>query len=151
MRGMLVRFASIALLLAIPASAAAPSMHVGGWARAGLSNSAAYLSIHNGGKAADRLLSISTPAAKSVSVHNNVQAGGVMRMRAAGPLTLAPGAAVEMKPSGLHVMLMGLKAPLRPGTRLPMTLRFARAGTINVSLPVLPPGANGRSGDHRGH
>ena len=138
-------------LLAAPAAAKAPGLTVEGWARAGVSSSAAYLAVHNRQRGADRLLGVSSPAARNVSIHNSVTAGGVMRMRPAGALPIAAGGHLAMKPGGLHVMVMGLKAPLRPGTRLPLTLRFERAGNVNVSLPVLPPGSTGPKGDHRGH
>jgi hypothetical protein len=77
--------------------------------------------------------------------------GGVMRMRSAGALTLAPNARIAMKPGGMHIMLMGLTAPLRPGTRLPLTLRFERAGNVQVSLPVLPSGSSGPKEARRGN
>jgi copper(I)-binding protein len=57
-----------------------------------------------------------------------------------------------MKPGGLHIMLMGLKAPLRPGSRLPVTLRFEKAGLVRANLPVLSPGAQAPAAEsHRGH
>lgn len=141
-----------ALALTAPAVAKAPALHVSGWARAGVSSSAAYVSVHNGGAAADRLIGASSPAAASVSIHDSQNQGGVMRMRAAAPVRVAPGASVAMKPGGLHVMLMGLKAPLRPGTRLPIVLRFQKAGIVRASLPVLPPGAQGPAAEaHHGH
>lgn len=143
--------AAAAALVAAPAAAKAPAVHVDGWARAGATSSAAYLSIHNGQRSADRLLSVASPVARSVSVHNSRMEGGVMRMRAAGPLPVAAGGRIAMKPGGLHVMLMGLKAPLRPGSRLPLTLRFERAGNVQVSLPVLPPGSSGPGHAHHGH
>jgi copper(I)-binding protein len=140
-----------AFLLAAPAAAKAPAVHVGGWARAGATSSAAYLSIHNGQRTADRLLGASSPAARSVSVHDSQVTGGVTRMRAAGALPVAAGGRIVMKPGGLHVMLMGLKAPLRPGSKLPLTLRFEKAGDVQVSLPVLPPGSSGPKEAHHGH
>lgn len=139
-------------LLSAPATAQAPSLHVSGWARAGATNSAAYVSVHNGGRTADRLIGASSPAARQVSIHDSRNVGGVMRMRAAGPLAIAPGASIAMKPSGLHVMLTGLKTPLRPGTRLPIMLRFEKAGLVRASLPVLPAGAQGPAAEaHHGH
>ena len=78
--------------------------------------------------------------------------GGVMRMRAAGPLALRSGGMIAMKPGGLHIMLMGLKAPLRPGTSLPLVLRFEKAGAVRANLPILPPGAESPGGAaHHGH
>jgi copper(I)-binding protein len=139
-------------LLAAPAAAKAPGLKVEGWARAGVSSSAAYVSVHNTGRNGDRLLGASSPAARSVSIHDSQVSGGVMRMRPAGALALPANGRISMKPGRLHVMLMGLKAPLRPGARLPLTLRFERAGNVAVSLPVLPPGSSGPGKEaHHGH
>ncbi|WP_300974148.1 copper chaperone PCu(A)C [Sphingomonas sp. LHG3406-1] len=143
--------AGAALVLAAPATAKAPDIHVSGWARAGATSSAAYVSVHNGGRGADRLIAASSPAAARVSIHDSRNVGGVMRMRAAGPLAVAPNGMITMKPGGLHVMLMGLKAPLKVGARLPLTLRFEKAGAVKVSLPVMAPGSSGPAGGHDGH
>lgn len=149
-RSLLFPLAGLALV-AVPAAAQVPNLHVSGWARAGVSSSAAYVSVHNGG-GADRLLGASSLAAASVSIHNSQNSGGVMRMRAAGPLALRSGGMIAMKPGGLHIMLMGLKAPLRPGTSLPVVLRFEKAGAIRANLPILPPGSEGPGGAaHHGH
>ncbi|MCW3796763.1 copper chaperone PCu(A)C [Sphingomonas sp. BN140010] len=126
-------------LLSAPALAAAPAIHVTGWARptvAGQAAGAAYLTIHNAGSGADRLVGLSSPAAAMVSVHQTSTAGGVARMRPAGPLAVAPNQTMTMGAGGLHVMLMGLKAPLRPGARLPLTLRFERAGLVRTNLLI---------------
>jgi len=128
-----------ALLVAAPAMAQAPTVHVSGWARptvAAQSAGAAYLTIHNAGRGADRLLGLDSVSAESVSVHQTSNAGGVSRMRPTGPVAIATGRSLVMAPGGLHVMLTGLKAPLRPGTRLPLTLHFERAGLVRVSIPV---------------
>lgn len=129
----------VATTVAVAAQAKAPALHVSGWARATVpaqSGSAAYLSIHNAGSAADRLLSVSTPAAASASMHSTSTAGGVMRMRAAGPQVIPAGGTLQMKSGGVHIMLIGLKAPLKAGTRLPLVLRFQRAGVVRSSVPI---------------
>jgi len=134
-----------AAALAAPAVAKAPALHVSGWARATVaaqSGSAAYLTIHNTGPGADRLLAISTPAATSASIHSTSMAGGVMRMRSAGAQAIPAGGTLQMKPGGVHVMLMGLKAPLKTGQRLPLTLRFQRAGLVRTSVPIQLQGSN---------
>jgi copper(I)-binding protein len=79
--------------------------------------------------------------------------GGVMRMRelkqgivvpAQGHLRLAPG--------GLHLMLVGLKAPLEQGGKVPLTLRFAQAGEVQVTAKVAPAGSAAAGGDdHAAH
>lgn len=133
-----------AALLFASASAAAgpPAIHIErSWANAGATSSAAYVTIHNGARAADRLLGASSPAARSVTIHDSQMTGGVMRMRGAGPLLIAAGGKLAMKSGGVHIMLMGLKAPLRPGAKLPLTLRFQRAGLVRTSVPVVAPGS----------
>jgi len=96
----------------------------------------AYLSVHNTGTAPDRLLGGSTPAAARVEVHEMRMDGDVMRMREMPALDLAPGQRVKLEPGGLHLMLTGLKAPLKVGDRVPLRLRFEKAGEIDVTLQV---------------
>ena len=105
----------------------------------GTSNGAAYLaSIENKGAVADRLVRASTPAASRVELHTMaVDAQGVMRMREIDGIALAPKAKVQMKPgSGLHLMLIGLKEPLKEDASFPLTLEFERAGKVEVTVNV---------------
>jgi len=98
---------------------------------------AAYLTLENRGDVSDRLLSLSSPVARSAEIHTMSMDGDVMRMREVGSLDLAPAAKVEMKPGhGYHIMLMGLKQPLKAGDRFPLTLNFERAGKIEISVLV---------------
>lgn len=130
---------AVPLLASTAAPAQGPAMHVSGWARAtvpGQTAAAAYLSIHNGERTGDRLVGVASAAAAKASVHLTTTAGGVVRMRPAGAVPVGAGQMVEMKPGGLHVMLTGLKAPLRVGQQLPLTLRFARGGTVRTSVPI---------------
>ena len=63
--------------------------------------------------------------------------GGVMQMRElVGGLVVAPGATVELKPGGNHLMFMDLKAPLSQGATVPVTLTFEKAGKVEVPFPV---------------
>lgn len=108
----------------------------------GTSNGAAYFAmLENTGNAADRLLRATTPVAARVELHSMaVDAQGVMRMREVDGIALAPKAKVQMKPgSGLHLMLMGLKEPLKEDASFPMTLEFERAGKVEVKVIVGQP------------
>jgi copper(I)-binding protein len=108
----------------------------------GTSNGAAYIaSIENKGAVADRLVRASTPAAARVELHTMaVDAQGVMRMREIDGIALAPKAKVQMKPgSGLHLMLIGLKEPLKEDASFPLTLEFERAGKVEVKVIVGQP------------
>jgi copper(I)-binding protein len=120
------------------------------WARAtppGAPTGAAYLTIMNHGPEADVLVAASSPAAERVEFHETTMNGGVMRMRPAtnGVAVPAHGTIVLKPDGGYHLMLSGLKAPLRSGTMLPVTLRFAKAGPIDVVFAVEPIGARGPS------
>ena len=59
-----------------------------------------------------------------------------MKMRPAGPMEIPPGIALELEPGGLHVMLMGLQAPLVEGESFALTLTFERAGAVEVTVPI---------------
>lgn len=138
------------LALAAPAAAQPATLHIEGWARATVpaqKASAAYLLIHNRGTRPDRLLSASTPAAAQTSLHSTSTRGGVARMRAVGPIPIPAGQRVEMKPGGLHVMLIGLRAPLRAGQKLPLTLRFERAGVVRTTVSVRSSSLAGSGGN----
>jgi copper(I)-binding protein len=119
------------------------------WARAtppGAQTGAAYLTIVNHGTEPDALIGGSTPVADKVEFHQSTMDNGIMKMRqATNGVSIPAGGTVELKPDGYHVMLIGLKAPLRSGTMLPVTLRFAKAGSIEVVFAVEPIGARGPS------
>ena len=97
---------------------------------------AAYLTITNAG-AADRLLGAATPAAQAVELHAHVEDGGLHRMERLAEVAVPAGAVVRLEPAGLHLMLVDLTAPLRAGTRVPLTLRFATVGEIELEIPVV--------------
>lgn len=101
-----------------------------------------------------RLVSVSSPLAGVVEIHEMTMSGDVMRMRPLAALELPPGQPVELKPGGVHVMLMDLKQPVGAGQSVPLTLvvegRDGRRETIEVQAPVRPLGAAPASHGH-GH
>lgn len=131
------------------------------WARAtppGAKVGAAYGTIVNDGTSADRLVRVTSPAAEEASFHETVEQDGVAQMRPLEKgLSVAGGETVVLAPGGLHIMLMGLKGPLKAGEVLPLTLVFEKAGPIPLDLPILPVGAPGPAvadsdhGDHSDH
>ena len=94
-----------------------------------------FLKIENKG-AADQLISASSPAAGEVQLHEMAMDGNVMRMRQVKDIALPANGAVELKPGGLHLMFMNIKAPLTAGETVPVKLKFAKAGEVEVKLPV---------------
>jgi copper(I)-binding protein len=71
---------------------------------------------------------------------------GVMRMRAADTLTIPAGGALSLAPGGMHLMFYDVSAPFVAGESVDVRLRFARAGEVDVTLPV-----RARASGHGGH
>jgi periplasmic copper chaperone A len=97
---------------------------------------AVYFSITNGGPKADQLLSVDTPIARVVEIHESREVQGSIRMREVPSVECPPGATVKIAPGGLHVMLLGLTRPLTAGMTFPASLHFRDAGVINVQVQV---------------
>lgn len=103
----------------------------------GQPSGAAYLSIENNGSAEDRLLGASSPVAGSVEIHSMAMEGNVMKMREVKELAIKPSTKVAMRPGdGYHLMLLGLRQPLKTGDNIPLTLSFEKAGKAEVSVTV---------------
>jgi uncharacterized protein YcnI len=110
------------------------------WSRAtpgGAKVGGGYLRITNTGTAPDRLTGGSFPLASRVEVHEMRLDGDVMRMKPVeGGLEIKPGATVELKPGGLHLMFVDLKEPLKEGQAVKGTLTFEKAGPVEVEYTV---------------
>lgn len=126
------------------------------WARAtpgGAKVGAAYLEIKTDAKTADKLIAAKSPVSNRVEIHTHIHEGDVMKMRKVDAIPVAAGKSHVLKPGGDHVMLMDLKAPLKEGDLVKLTLVFEKAGEIEVEATVEPIGAKGPHGmDHQpGH
>lgn len=110
------------------------------WARetaAGQSAGGGFLTISNTGGHEDRLTGGSSAIAREVQVHSTSMDGGIMRMRHLPQgLAIPAGQTVTLRPGSFHIMFMGLKRPLKRGEMVPVSLRFARAGVVNVTFKV---------------
>ncbi len=114
------------------------------WARATPGKSdigAAYVTIHS--PTADRLVAASTPVAKKAELHTMEMSGMVMKMRPIAGIDIPAGQSVSLAPGGMHIMLMGLKQPLKAGQSFPLTLTFEKAGARTVNVAVEKVGATG--------
>ena len=114
------------------------------WARAtpaGARSGVVYVTLINNGSAGDSLLSAATPVADQVQFHSATEENGVSRMREMRTVDVTPGARVAFSPGGLHIMMVGLKQPLKEGQTFPLTLNFEKAGKIDVTVPVEKVGA----------
>ncbi|MCK1277378.1 copper chaperone PCu(A)C [Bradyrhizobium sp. 61] len=109
------------------------------WARAtppGAKTGAAYLTVMNNGATPDRLLGATTPLADKVEFHKETEESGVSRMREVPSVEVQPGAKVTFKPGEMHMMMVGLKQPLKEGQNLPLTLQFEKAGNVAVTASI---------------
>ena len=121
------------------------------WARAtaGMAKvGAAYLTVTNDGAEMDRLVGAATPLAAKAELHTVLMEGGVMSMRPVEAVEVHPGEPVVLQPGGIHVMLMGLKQPLKEGETFPLQLTFETAGTIEVTVSVHKAGSMGHDMEH---
>lgn len=123
------------------------------WARAtpkGATVGGGYLKITNNGTTPDRLVSGSSPIAARFEVHEMSMDNGVMKMR---PLKdgveIKPGQTVELKPGGMHIMLVDLKAPIKAGDHVKGTLVFEKAGSVDIEYIAVPVGASPGGGDQK--
>jgi len=145
MRKTLIRFAAAIALTLAPILALAPGanassvMVMNAYARAsatpGADSGAAYVSLMVHGEA-DRLVGVSTPAAKMAALHRTVEADGVMKMEHVDGIDVPANGAIKMKPGGYHIMLMGLAAPLKEGDEIDLVLTFEKAGEVKVKAKV---------------
>jgi periplasmic copper chaperone A len=128
------------------AVAAKANIDVGeAWTRATPGNAttaAVYLKIASN-KDADRLVGIEVAAAQTVEMHDEVSQNGTVKMTALPTLAVPAGGVVNFAPGGRHVMLTGVKGPLKEGDSFIMTLKFDKAGTESTAVKVLGAAATG--------
>ncbi|MDR3499680.1 MAG: copper chaperone PCu(A)C [Parvibaculum sp.] len=136
----------VAALLLAAAPAGAHDFKLGSldiqhpWARPSAAKTgAAYFVITNHGASEDALVGVETGASEKAQIHEMTMDGAIMRMRAIARLVLPAGGTVSVAPGGVHVMLIGLKGPLKDGASFPMTLVFEKAGRIEVTVEVQTP------------
>ncbi len=110
---------------------------------AGSHMTAAYMTVLS--PTADRILDASCTCAASVEMHQTQIRNGVARMVGPAPVDVPAGQPLVFAPGGRHLMVMGLKAPVRPGQTVTFTLNFQTAGPLRVDF--VAPGASVDSRD----
>jgi copper(I)-binding protein len=102
-----------------------------------------FLTVTNKGTTPDRLVAARSGASDRVEIHEMKMDGNVMRMRELEKgLEIPAGATVMLKPGGFHIMFMGLKAPFAKDAKVPVTLVFEKAGSLDITLDVEALGAS---------
>jgi copper(I)-binding protein len=97
-----------------------------------------YLRIENHADEADRLVSVASSAARRAQLHETVHDGDTVKMERRSALLIPARGDVELAQGGLHIMLIGLREPLRIGQKVPLRLGFERAGRVQLWVPVVP-------------
>jgi periplasmic copper chaperone A len=136
---LLASLSAITLLTAGAASAATIEVK-DAWIRTpppGAPTAAGYATIVNHAISSDRLTGAHASAAASVVPHQMSMAGGIMRMRPmTGGAPIGASASLTFTPNGDHLMLIGLKTPLKAGAHVRITLQFQRAGAVAADFVV---------------
>ena len=143
----IVAFAQLSVIPALAAEYDVGSIHIAQpWSRAtpkGATAGAGYMTITNKGTTPDKVSCVSDDASAQCEIHSMTMEGGVMKMRPVeGGLEIKPGETVTLAPSGFHIMFRQLKHPLEQGKAVKATLKFEKAGTIDVEYPVMAIGAS---------
>lgn len=115
------------------------------WSRAtvpGTTLAVGYLVLRNKSEDRDRLLGVTSPLARKVETHVTLKDGDIMRMREVPGYELPGKGRVELKPGGAHLMLLDIKRPFKEGDKIPLVLRFEKAGEVKVELEVRSAGAS---------
>lgn len=109
------------------------------WARAtpsGATTAAIYLPLLNTGTVPDKLIGVSSPDASAIQIHDETKENGISKMITLDSVDLEPNKPVTFQPSGKHLMVIGLKHALKAGDMFPLTLKFEKAGQIDVKAMV---------------
>lgn len=111
-----------------------------------------YMAISNQGDTGITLIGATTPKANKVTIHESSMKEGMMTMRRLkNGLTIPAGETVQLEPHGYHLMLEGLKGAVARDERIPMTLNFDGAGSLQIELGTMPMGEGAMDGQGMDH
>lgn len=108
------------------------------WARAtppGATTGALYMSIH-AHHSKDRLVRASSAAADELELHTTQMENGVVKMRRLQAIEVGPSEPTVLEPGGMHIMLLNLQQPLKPGSKILVELEFEQTGKLQLEVPV---------------
>jgi hypothetical protein len=121
------------------AHAAPPAITVSdAWVRAvpGSDVAAAYFTVTNGGREPVTVVGVISPLATSAMIHETTLTGTQSAMRPRAQVSIAAQGTIHLLPGGMHVMLMGLKKPLKPGDAVPLVLLLEGGATVACAARV---------------
>jgi copper(I)-binding protein len=110
---------------------------------------AAFMVIRNAGDKDVKVVKADNPVSKVTELHTHLNEGGVMKMRPVPAIDVKAKGEAVLKPGGLHVMLIDLKAPMKEGDTVPLTLTFDDGSTKKVDAKVVKPTAAPAAMEHK--
>ncbi len=113
--------------------------------------SAAFMTLHNHGIDEKILVKVHSDVAGAAEMHNHILADGMMKMRRIDTIVVPGHGRVELKPGGLHIMLIGLSRNLQLGERVTIDLEFADGERLTVNAPVQMAGDMRSESNHTKH
>ena len=110
------------------------------WARATLlhesANGAVFMTLTDTSGKGDMLVAASSPVAKTTELHVHKIVSGVIQMRPVSSLPIPAGGSITLQPGAEHVMLIGLKRPLREGETIPLQLVFTHSNIVETTVQI---------------
>lgn len=100
---------------------------------------AGYFVLNNDSDAPKTLTAASSPACKELMLHESLHKGGQDQMAMTPEVAVPPHDSISFAPGGYHLMCMQPASSLRPGTTIPVTLRFQDGGTLTQDFAVRGP------------
>jgi copper(I)-binding protein len=134
-----VLFASLCFSAGVFAAAADQVMVVDPYVRLAPPNApatGAFMTLHNHGNKDIKLVKADNPASRLTELHTHLNENGVMKMRQVPAIDLKANGEAVLQPGGLHIMMIDLKAPLKEGDVVPLTLTFDDGSSKKVDAKV---------------
>ena len=99
----------------------------------------AFMVIKNNGDKDVKVVKADNPVSKVTELHTHLNEGGVMKMRPVPSIEVKAKGEAVLKPGSLHVMMIDIKAPMKEGDVVPITLSFDDGSTKQVDAKVVRP------------
>ena len=109
----------------------------------------AFMVIKNSGDKDVKVLKADNPASRVTELHTHLNENGVMKMRPVPAIEVKAKGQAVLQPGGLHVMMIDLKAPMKEGDIVPITLSFDDGSSKQVDAKVVRPMAAGMPMEHK--
>jgi copper(I)-binding protein len=105
----------------------------------GATTTAAFMVLKNNDTRDVKLIKAESSVSQTAELHTHLNENGVMKMRQIPEILIKAKGETVLQPGGLHIMLINLKAPLKEGEKVNITLDFDDGSHMQVEAPVRTP------------